>query len=154
MLMNWLCRCSSISVGITSRRHFCFDLCLPSIELLPWSGYPSCSYVSAAFDSVDPPHPHTGPLHRFWLFGQAPRIVLYSIVFIHFYNSASPFRSAPDHSNWHCVGVYTPKRYRQLQAKDLPKIPTLAAKAGFEPTTLRSKGVVSANAPPSPTIMA
>jgi len=22
--------------------------------------------------------------------------------------------NAPDHSNWHCVGVYTPKRYRQL----------------------------------------
>jgi len=29
-----------------------------------------------------------------------------------------PFRSAPDHSNWHCVGVYRLKRYRELQVKD------------------------------------
>ena len=52
---------------------------------------------------------------------------LYCIVFIHFYStsrSLQPFRCAPDHSNWHCIGVYTPKRYRQLQVKDLPKVPT------------------------------
>ena len=30
----------------------------------------------------------------------------------------------PDHSNWHCVGDYKTKRYRQLQVKDLPKFPT------------------------------
>ena len=33
--------------------------------------------------------------------------------------------------------------------KDLPK---LAARARFEPTTLWSKGVISTNAPPSPTM--
>src|SRR6218665_1485389 len=54
--------------------------------------------------------------------------VLYCILFVHFYSAFNSqpelFRSAPDHSNWHCVGVYTPKRYRQLQVKDLPKVPT------------------------------
>jgi len=42
------------------------------------------------------------------------------MIFIHsgylYIASLSPLqlRGAPDHSNWHCVGVYTPKRYRQL----------------------------------------
>ena len=50
------------------------------------------------------------------------------IVFIHFYNASNsmivPLRSAPDHSiDTGCDGVNTPKRYRQLLVKDLPKVP-------------------------------
>src|SRR6218665_2256753 len=49
------------------------------------------------------------------------------------------------------VGVYTPKHYRQLLVKDLSKVPTyMAPRAGFEPTTFRSNGVVSTNAPTCP----
>ena len=86
-----------------------------------------------------------------WLF-----FVLYCIfVFINFYGAShgmhEPFRSAPDHSNWHCIGVFTPKRYTQLQVKYLPRVPYVAARAGFEPATLRSKGIDSTNALPRPT---
>src|SRR6218665_3376057 len=79
------------------------------------------------------------------------------MIFIHsgyFYNSSlSPllFRGAPDHSNWHCVRVYTPKRYRKLHVKDLLKVIGVAARAGFEPTTFRFKGIDSTNVPPRPT---
>src|SRR6218665_476698 len=63
------------------------------------------------------------------------------------------------------VGVYTTKRYRQpytvytvyniymyyiLLVKDLPKVPGVAARMGFEPTTFRSKGIESTNVPPHP----
>jgi len=45
----------------------------------------------------------------------------YSFVHSGYFYSASLspllFRGAPDHSNWHCVGVYTPK----------PKVPGVAA---------------------------
>ena len=44
---------------------------------------------------------------------------------------------------------HTPKCYRQLQVKDLPK--DLTARTGFEPMTLWSKGIDSTNAPPRPT---
>src|SRR6218665_2060817 len=48
---------------------------------------------------------------------------------------------------------FTSKHHRQLQVKDSPKVPTwqMAARAGFEPVTLRMKGVESINAPPRPT---
>src|SRR6218665_2537095 len=62
------------------------------------------------------------------------------------------------------VGVYTTKRYRQpytvytvynkyyiLLVKDLPKVPGLTARMGFEPTTFQSKGIESTNVPPRPT---
>jgi len=52
--------------------------------------------------------------------------VLYCIY--HFYGAShmqhEPFRTATDHSDWHSVGVYSPKRYRQLQVKDLPRVLT------------------------------
>ena len=65
-------------------------------------------------------------------------------------DSLSPLqlRGAP---NWHCVGVYTPKRYRQLYVKGLPKVPGVASRAGFEPKTFRSKGIDLTNVPPRPT---
>ena len=54
--------------------------------------------------------------------------------------------------NWHCVGVYTPKCYRQLQVKDLPMVLTWQLeRAKFEPATIRSKGIDSTNALPCPT---
>src|SRR6218665_2828393 len=82
-------------------------------------------------------------------------VSLYCIVFIHFYSASHSLSfsealptTAIDTVH---VGVYTPKRYRQLQVKDLPKVPTWRLEsAGFEPTTLRSNGVVSTNAPPCP----
>src|SRR6218665_2061123 len=68
----------------------------------------------------------------------------------YFYSaSLSPLllRGAPDHSI-DSVGVYTTKHYRQpysvyavyniyyiLLVKDLPKVPGVAARMGFEPTT-------------------
>ena len=52
------------------------------------------------------------------------------------FSQHEPFKSAPDNSNWHCVGVYTPKRYRQLQVKDLQNFTTCQDRAGFEPTAL------------------
>ena len=62
---------------------------------------------------------------RFKLYSK--NCIVYCIVFIHFYSTShgnEPFRSTLDHSIWQCVGVYTPKRYRQLQVNDLPKVPT------------------------------
>ena len=51
--------------------------------------------------------------------------VLYCIYpFLWRFSQHEPFRSAPDHSNLHCVRVYTPKCNRKLQVKDLPKVPT------------------------------
>jgi len=37
---------------------------------------------------------------------------------VHYYSQALPTTSR------YCVGVNTPKRYRQLRVKDLPKVPT------------------------------
>src|SRR6218665_822603 len=69
----------------------------------------------------------------------------------HFYSaSLGPLllRSAPDTARILCR-IFTPKRHRQLRVNDLPKVPT---RAGFEPTTLRLKSIVSTKAPPRPTI--
>src|SRR6218665_4201043 len=43
--------------------------------------------------------------------------------------TARVLRIAPDHSNSYRVGVYTLKRYRQLQVKDLPKVLTWRQRA-------------------------
>src|SRR6218665_333242 len=48
---------------------------------------------------------------------------------------------------------FTPKRHRLLQAKDLPKVSSVgyvAARPGFEPTTLRTKGDESKTDSPRP----
>src|SRR6218665_955337 len=58
---------------------------------------------------------------------------MYCIVFIHFYSashSMSLSEALPTTS------IYTPKRYRQLQMKDLSQGPYVAARAGFKPTTI------------------
>ena len=51
---------------------------------------------------------------------------VYCTVFIRFYNASHSMglsEAPPAATVWHCVGVYLPKRYRQLQVKDLPKVP-------------------------------
>src|SRR6218665_1235228 len=77
---------------------------------------------------------------------------------VHYYSGALPTTVI------YSLGVYTTKRYRQpytvytvydtyyiLLVKDLPKVPGVAARMGFEPTTFRSKGIESTNVPPRPT---
>ena len=44
-----------------------------------------------------------------------------------------------------------PKRYRATVSEGLAQGPYVAARAGFEPTTLWSKGIDSTNAPLCPT---
>ena len=98
----------------------------------------------------------------------------------HFYSaSSSPplLRGASDYSA-DTVSEFHAEAHRQLQVKDLPKVPTwrleresnprpsgwksstletnaspchVAARAGVEPTTLRLKVIDSTNAPPRPT---
>ena len=62
-------------------------------------------------------------------------------------SSSLLLRDAPDTARILCRSFML-KHHRQLQVKDLPKVPT--ARAGFEPTTLRTKGDESTNEPPCP----
>src|SRR6218665_1205234 len=85
-------------------------------------------------------------------------------LYVHYYSEALPSTVIDS------VGVYTTKLYcnsnRQpytvyavyniyyrpiLLLKDLPKVPGVAARMEFEPTTFRSKGIESTNVPPRPT---
>ena len=50
-----------------------------------------------------------------------------------------PLRGAPDYSNWHGVGIYTPKRYMQLWVKDLPKVPRWRLERYLNPLPLGRK---------------
>jgi len=64
--------------------------------------------------------------------------IVYCIVFIHFYSasrSMSLSEAIPTTTTylWHCVWAYTLKRYRQLQVKDLPKVPTLRLERDSKP---------------------
>ena len=65
--------------------------------------------------------------------------------------SSSPLllRGAPDTARILCRN-FTPKHHRQLGVKNLPKVTYVAARAGVEPMTLRTTGVGSTNAPPTP----
>src|SRR6218665_354668 len=79
-------------------------------------------------------------------------IALYCIYpFILRFSQHEPFRSVPDHSNRHCVGVYTSKHYRATANEELAQGPYVAARPRFEPATLRSKGIDSTNAQSCPT---
>src|SRR6218665_338510 len=67
----------------------------------------------------------------------------------YFYSaSSSPLllRGTPDKARILCRS-FTLKRNRQLRVKDLPNVP----RAGFELTTLWTKGIESTNEPPHPT---
>src|SRR6218665_3301926 len=81
---------------------------------------------------------------------RAPRVRIHSF-FIHsdyFYSaSLSPLllRGSPDPAPI-LYRSFTPKQHRQLRVKDLPEVST-----GFEPATIRTKGIESTNEPPRPT---
>ena len=64
---------------------------------------------------------------------------------VHYYSEALPTQHG------YCVGVSRRKRHRQLRMKDVCK--DVAARAGFEPTTLRSTGIDSNNEPPRPNMV-
>src|SRR6218665_1501612 len=71
----------------------------------------------------------------------------------HFYSAPSSpllLRGAPDYST-DTVSELHADAQRQLQVKDLPKVPIMVARAGVEPTTLRLKAIDSTKAPPCPT---
>ena len=71
----------------------------------------------------------------------------------HFYSaSLSPLllRGAPDYST-DTVSEFHAEAHRQLQVKDLPKVPTWRLERGSNTTPLRLKVIVSTKAPPRPT---
>ena len=69
-------------------------------------------YMSA--NKTHPPEINTGQTHLcYTMLMLYYSLLLYLSISIVLLQHA-PFRSVPDHSNWHCLGVYTPKRYRQL----------------------------------------
>ena len=71
----------------------------------------------------------------------------------HFYSAPSSpllLRGAPDYCT-DTVSEFHAEAHRQLQVKDLPKGPYMAARAGVEPTTFRLRVNASTNAPPCPT---
>src|SRR6218665_1414987 len=78
---------------------------------------------------------------------------LYCIVFIHIYSashSLSLSEGLPT-TAIDTVSEYNAEALQAIAGKGLAQGPYVAARAGFEPTTLRSNGVVSTNAPPCPT---
>src|SRR6218665_3903806 len=87
-------------------------------------------------------------------------VIHYSFIhsFRAFYSAPSSpllLRGAPDYTARILFRSFTPKRTcRELQVKDLPKVPTcMAARAGVEPTTLRLRVIVSTNAPPNASLV-
>ena len=62
-----------------------------------------------------------------------------------------PFRSASDHSkrSRHCRNLHA-EALQATVSEGLAQGPYVAARVGFEPTTLRSKGIDSINVPPHP----
>src|SRR6218665_1296496 len=80
-------------------------------------------------------------------------IVLYCIVFIHFYSASHSLSlsEAPRPQQLTLCRSLHAKALQAIAGKGLAQGPYMAARAGFEPTTLRSNRVVSTNAPPCPT---
>ena|SRR6218665_3342546 len=75
---------------------------------------------------------------------------IHSGYFYSAYSSALLLRGAPD-TAWILCRSFTPKRHRQLRVSEgLVQGPYVAARAGFEPTTLRTKGAESTNEPHAP----
>src|SRR6218665_1379790 len=71
----------------------------------------------------------------------------------YFYGAPSsplPLRGAPDPARILCRS-FTPKRHRQFTSEGLAQCFYVATRAGFELTTLRTKGDESTNDPPRPT---
>jgi len=75
--------------------------------------------------------------------------------FIHsgyFYSASSSLRVASDTARILCQS-FTPKHHGQTVSEGLALGPYVAARAGLEPATLRTKGVESTNVPRHPTNM-
>ena len=80
--------------------------------------------------------------------------VLYCIVFIHFYSASRSLSlsEALPTTAIDTVAEFTRRSAIQAAASEgLVQGPYVAARAGFELATLRSKGIDSTNAPPRPT---
>src|SRR6218665_2329004 len=80
--------------------------------------------------------------------------LLYCIVFIHFYSashSLSLSEALPRQQSLLCRSSHA-EALQAIAGKGLAQGPYMAARAGFEPTTLRSNDVASTNAPPCPTV--
>src|SRR6218665_3301534 len=77
-------------------------------------------------------------------------LFLYSGYFCSLFKSTTRpiLRGTPETARLPCRS-FTPKRHRQLRVQDFP--PNVAARAGFEPATLQTKGTESTNEPPRPT---
>src|SRR6218665_711741 len=74
--------------------------------------------------------------------------------FGHFYSAPSRpllLSGARDYSK-DTVSEFHAEAHRQVQVKDLPKVPTWRL-AGVEPTTLRLSAIDSTKAPPCPTVV-
>ena len=73
-----------------------------------------------------------------------------------FTSAASSQMGCPSNSPWeariaYCAGVSRRSATGSCELSTCPRWPYVATRAGFEPTTLRSKGLDSTNAPPRPT---
>ena len=77
-------------------------------------------------------------------------IVLYCIVFIHLYSASHSLSLSEALSTTAIDTVSEFARRSATISEGLAQGPYTAARAGFEPTTLRSNGVVSTNTPPCP----
>src|SRR6218665_3638579 len=75
---------------------------------------------------------------------------LYCILFIYF-SHHQPFRSAPSQPQQLtlCRSLHA-EALQSTASEGLGPGPYVAVRAGFEPTTIRSKGINSTNAPPRP----
>ena len=102
-------------------------------------------------------HETRGPLSwfQFWLYviGQHSTARQYYIVFIHFYSASHHSMILQKRSPPQKLTLGRSLHAEALQAtvsEGLSQGPYMADRAENEPTTLRSKGVVSANGPPCP----
>ena len=64
---------------------------------------------------------------------------------VHYYSEGLP--------HWYCVGVNTPKRYRQLQVKDLSKVPTWCLEWDSNVRPSGWKAPIPTTEPPHPTCL-
>ena len=77
---------------------------------------------------------------------------IYCIVFIHFYSAShETFRSAPDKQQLTLCRSLHAEALQATASEGLAQGPDMAARAGFEPATIRSKDAGSTNAPPRQT---
>ena len=72
----------------------------------------------------------------------------------HFYSATySTITQRPTTTAFILNRSFTPKRIGNCELRTCPRLVNVAARVGFEPTTLRSKGVDSTNAPLGPMLI-